>query len=180
VKPVDRVAIILFPFWQRLSGSYNYARLAWTERYKLLDCDRLLIPAIRESNHFVLFEIDLNKKRFWVYDSFAKPPSEQAEQLLATFLTDYAPNTVGTLLDDLHLWPTEGVFEQPLQHDSSSCGVFLCAFLEQRAKNEPINITQNDIKDFRRRMAVALVRKELPKEHVIVLQGNRHHTSSVF
>lgn len=132
----------------------------------ILRYDMLIVP-IWDGSHWTCGVVDLVNERFEVYDSNTSSQASRNCDVFANtltrFLKKYAAfiGSVTSASIPFHTW--ERTFntgpdgeQMPVQTDGSSCGVFMLAVMEFRARDKPVRFTARQVPMFRRSIAYML------------------------
>ncbi|KAE9544107.1 hypothetical protein AGLY_001796 [Aphis glycines] len=137
------------------------------KKKSILDYDILVVPAHLDDTHWALIVANLNKRKIFVYDSFAIPYESLHEKLkiFISFLNEvYLKKKLGVNdLKDITWEINTGL--SPLQENSSDCGVFVCTNARYHLFKVPINFNQGDIPLIRQRMSYELIQNTLLSTH---------------
>lgn len=128
---------------------------------KLLGYKFVLVP-ININSHWVLFMLEIDKKKFTYYDSVYK--NVTGKEIFAT-LARFFDLVVNYFYEsNILMRKTDWSLvndECPQQDGNDDCGVFVCKFMEYLSRNQMLNFKQEDIKYFRILIGVELIKGEL-------------------
>lgn len=112
-----------------------------------------------DGNHWALIVANINKRKIYVYDSFAEPYKSLNENLhiFINFLNgEYLEEKLKlSCLEDFRWTIKTGL--SPLQGNSHDCGVFVCTNARYHIFDVSINFDQGDIPLIRQRMCYELI-----------------------
>ncbi|KAG4306220.1 hypothetical protein PORY_000208 [Pneumocystis oryctolagi] len=123
----------------------------WTKRAKvnIMQQDYVFVP-IHLGIHWCMSVINFKKKRIEYWDSL-NGSSGNTFQLLRDYLVQESGNTI-----DLDKWKNYIPESGPIQRNGYDCGVFACKTAECIARESPVDYTQDDIKELRKRMTTTI------------------------
>ncbi len=126
------------------------------ERINFANCKKILLPYNFQSNHWVLLEVDVEKKKVIARDSlFLIESSDEVFKKIEDFwdmcLKDIY-NVSTTPLERRIL----SAHEYPSQDNGDDCGVFLCAAALYCAFSKAIDFNASSIKVFRKQMSLKI------------------------
>eukprot|EP00811_Abedinium_folium_P002266 NODE_12076_length_1247_cov_6.458929.p1 GENE.NODE_12076_length_1247_cov_6.458929~~NODE_12076_length_1247_cov_6.458929.p1 ORF type:complete len:243 (-),score=82.07 NODE_12076_length_1247_cov_6.458929:365-1093(-) len=154
-------------FWPKLSGGvscskYSYSEVRrWTIRAKvdIFALDYVLFPINVGSMHWTVGIIDFRERGFRFLDSMGATPNSTFVPFLRRYLADEHKAKKGGPLADVDNW--ELLFSKtpvPQQHNGYDCGVFACYFTECFSAGRSFDFAQDDMPDFRLRLAARLMK----------------------
>ena len=154
------------------TGSYDYESVRrWTApgrlkaigqtRKSILDCEKIIIPVNQSNVHWVLAVIDLKNKRFEYFDSLYGE-DDACLDFLSQYLMDEFKNKRNEERPDILEWPKVYQKSIPKQVNGYDCGVFLILFADYLSKSAKLDFSQNNIENFRVKLALDFSRMEVP------------------
>jgi len=147
-------------FFAKLNSSpsgYNYEGVRrWTKNVDLCACSLVLVPVNLGDSHWILAQLDMQRKHIEVWDSLHHQ-HPQCVRVLSQYMADewLARRGKRVQVTAAHC---DGA---PLQRNGSDCGVFVCAFARCLALGTVVDVSQAVMPDFRMRMSFELLQRAL-------------------
>jgi len=131
----------------------------WTRKFNvdIFNLDKVIVP-IHIVNHWTLGVINFVEKRFEYYDSLGGDNTSCLRTLRQYIVDEYKDKKGGSY--DVSDWTFYQPKDIPLQENGYDCGVFMCKYADYISKNSSFTFEQEDIRYFRKRMILDIVRKE--------------------
>eukprot|EP00242_Pyramimonas_sp_CCMP2087_P011860 CAMPEP_0198203548 /NCGR_PEP_ID=MMETSP1445-20131203/6855_1 /TAXON_ID=36898 /ORGANISM="Pyramimonas sp., Strain CCMP2087" /LENGTH=309 /DNA_ID=CAMNT_0043874991 /DNA_START=248 /DNA_END=1177 /DNA_ORIENTATION=- len=172
----SRVHIYSSFFWSRLASTpagFDYKGVRrWTKKLNVFAFDLLIIPINHNNRHWCLAVVDVTNSTIEYYDSMgSRKTGSKTGRLVVAHLERYLECEWEDKRETFRSEEKAGCRDQrwrsrymtkkriPRQYDGSSCGIFMLAFAEQRARGMPFpfRFAQEDIDDTRRSICTRLL-----------------------
>ena len=139
-------------------NKYDYESVSrWTKNIDLFEKDKIFVP-IHLGTHWVLAVINLKDKRFEYYDSLKGNPYNILDNL-RKYIQNESMDKKKTVFN-IDLFTDHININIPIQTNGSDCGVFCCEFASYLSKGIELTFTQNDMPLFRKKICLAILKKE--------------------
>ena len=152
------------------AGTINFSNVErWTKNVDVAGLDQIIIPINIGNVHWTLGVVNLHTRIVAYIDSLDRRvmPNihnyhiEQIQEWLIRTITKQRGQVYADSLD-VRKWASSfGGRDFPKQKDRSSCGVFMLVTAMYMSTNNPNTWKQENMKDVRRSMAHAILRKHL-------------------
>lgn len=163
----------------------TYSWSSWLDSKKcsskvdIFNYNQCFWPINKNSNHWILLELNIKKKKILIYDSF--PSNEQQmKQYITKNLNEYLIKYQKSKVKNKKVkkqkseeqkseetnisikdWPIECILGKPRQRNGYDCGVFMLENLRCLILKRSINFKQNDIMKIRKRIFCEIFTQEI-------------------
>ena len=161
-------------FWEKLTnqhhsdpelrGRFDFTGVKnWRRRVSgnnIFHLGLLFLPINERQSHWTLIVINFPERRIWYID----PMGGQGQQYLdwaLSYVRESHAQIYKTPLPNPEEWSLTH-FDSPRQGNGYDCGVFGCAAMHQLLVGHPIRLGQEDMPEYRKWIALTLLRGSLP------------------
>jgi hypothetical protein len=160
------LSALFYPHLVSTISGYNFNNVTrWLRNINVLEYAKLLLPILKRGNHWTLAIVDLRDLGIQVFDSIYHPADQTTYDIL-----QHLCRLIGDIVRTKHR-ERQGEFAEerwrlrdtgpiiPQQTDGSSCGVFVCAYVDllERNLSPPYNFRNADVDCMRQGMAAAIM-----------------------